>query len=83
MWKPRGYEAPEWNNATDIMIDQARQIGNLKARIEKRKIRGGVMGKELSGGVMRLISESTGASPNRATTSDKPTDNNAVIGGGK
>jgi len=39
MWKPRGYEAPEWNNATDIMIDQARQIGNLKARIEKRKKR--------------------------------------------
>ena len=39
MWKPRGYEAPEWNDATDIMIDQARQIGNLKARIEKRRKR--------------------------------------------
>ena len=42
MWRPRGYEASEWNNATVIMIDQARQIGNLKARIGKRKIRGGL-----------------------------------------
>ena len=49
MWKPRGYEASEWNNATVIMIDQARQIGNLKARIEKLKKRSASDIKELEG----------------------------------